>query len=97
MTNKLVLAFVVSLLAYAALAGEKRQLSEAEKCQMGRITASQPSEGFMSEGGRTEFWNQEEDQFQCAGVASMKETIQPNALSLPKFFPAPRLIYVEQG
>ncbi|KAH6805052.1 hypothetical protein C2S51_029883 [Perilla frutescens var. frutescens] len=38
-----------------------------------------------------------EAQFQCAGVVAMRNTLRPNALSLPNYHPNPRLVYIERG
>ncbi|XP_043697263.1 11S globulin seed storage protein 2-like [Telopea speciosissima] len=73
------------------------RLREARQCRLQSISASQPSRSIQSEGGVTEFWDEFEDQFQCTGVAAMRNTIQPNSLSLPNYSPSPRLVYIEQG
>ncbi|KAJ6773730.1 11S GLOBULIN SEED STORAGE PROTEIN 2-LIKE [Salix purpurea] len=73
------------------------QRRDAQQCRLRRISASKPSHRMRSQGGVTEIWDPAEDQFQCAGFAPMRDTIQTNSLSLPKFFPAPRLVYIEQG
>ncbi|KAI3964243.1 hypothetical protein MKW92_012149 [Papaver armeniacum] len=70
---------------------------EARQCRIQQLTASQPNQRIESEGGVTELWNEYEDQFQCAGVAPMRNVIQPNCLSLPNFSPSPRLVYIQQG
>ncbi|RZC53374.1 hypothetical protein C5167_012224 [Papaver somniferum] len=73
------------------------QLQEARQCRIQRITPSQPTQRIQSEGGVTEMWNEFDDQFQCAGVAALRNIIQPNCLSLPNFSPSPRLVYIQQG
>ncbi|RZC67973.1 hypothetical protein C5167_011656 [Papaver somniferum] len=73
------------------------RLQEARQCRIEQLTASQPNQRIESEGGVTELWNEYEDQFQCAGVAPMRNVIQPNSLSLPNFSPSPRLVYIQQG
>ncbi|CAL5436600.1 unnamed protein product [Camellia sinensis] len=72
------------------------QLTQSQQCRLQRASSSQPSQRIEYEGGITELWNENEDQFQCAGVAPMRNTLRPNALSLPNYHPAPRLIYIEQ-
>ncbi|KDP26533.1 hypothetical protein JCGZ_17691 [Jatropha curcas] len=98
-TTKLALLSLLSLLAFAAGAKfyDPRAPTEAQQCHLQRITTTQPSHRIDSEGGETEIWDPSEDQFQCAGVAAYRDRIQPNSLSLPKFLPAPRLVYVIQG
>ncbi|XP_043693140.1 11S globulin seed storage protein 2-like [Telopea speciosissima] len=99
----LLIATFLSLLLVAnhAVANKERHRQtrqrEARQCRLQSISASQPSRRIQSEGGVTEFWDEFEDQFQCTGVAAMRNTIQPNSLSLPNYSPSPRLVYIEQG
>ncbi|CAL5432665.1 unnamed protein product [Camellia sinensis] len=72
------------------------QLTQSQQCRLQRLSSSQPSQRIEYVGGITELWNENEDQFQCAGVAPMRNTLRPNALSLPNYHPAPRLVYIEQ-
>ncbi|KAK2989488.1 hypothetical protein RJ640_019587 [Escallonia rubra] len=98
MATKLLLAIFLSLLVSAAVGrNQSTRLSEAQQCRLQRLTASQPSQSIQSEGGTTELWNEREDQFQCVGVAALRNTLRPNSLSLPNFHPAPRLVYIEKG
>ncbi|MCD7472043.1 11s globulin seed storage protein 2 [Datura stramonium] len=73
------------------------RLTQAQQCRLQRLTGSQPSQRIESEGGFTELWDENEEQFQCAGVAPMRNVIRRNSLSLPNFHPMPRLVYIEQG
>ncbi|KAL7198579.1 hypothetical protein ACSBR2_020965 [Camellia fascicularis] len=73
------------------------KLTQSQQCRLQQLSSSQPSQRIESEGGITELWNENEDQFQCTGVAPMRNTWSPNALSLPNYHPAPRLVYIEQG
>ncbi|XP_009761684.1 11S globulin seed storage protein 2-like [Nicotiana tabacum] len=73
------------------------RLTEAQQCRLTRLTASQPTNRIESEGGVTELWDENEEQFQCAGVAPMRNVIRRNSLSLPNFHPMPRLVYIERG
>ncbi|KAJ9547822.1 hypothetical protein OSB04_020365 [Centaurea solstitialis] len=97
--NKLLLGLFVCLLGTTALATPRSpRLSGApQMCNLQRLTAGQPSERNEYEGGSIEFWNVNEDQFQCVGVEPARKTIHPNSLSLPSFHPYPRLIFIEQG
>ncbi|XP_015086706.1 11S globulin seed storage protein 2 [Solanum pennellii] len=72
-------------------------LTQAQQCRLQRLTGSQPSQRIESEGGYTEVWDENEEQFQCVGVAPMRNVIRQNSLSLPNFHPMPRLVYIEQG
>ncbi|KAH7864329.1 hypothetical protein Vadar_028372 [Vaccinium darrowii] len=97
-TNKLALLLAFSLLASVAIGRQSQtQLSRAQQCRLQRLSSSQPSLRIESEGGVTEAWDENEDQFQCAGVAPLRNILQPNSLSLPNFHPAPRLVYIERG
>ncbi|GFP82909.1 11s globulin seed storage protein 2 [Phtheirospermum japonicum] len=81
------------------MAAERRplQLSEEQQCRFQRLNAVQPSQRIESEGGFTELWDEREDQFQCAGVVAMRNTIRANGLSLPNYHPTPRLVFIEKG
>lgn len=99
-TNKLALLLALSLSLLASVALGRRaetQLSQAQQCRLNQLKRSQPSRRIESEGGVTDVWDENEDQFQCAGVAPLRNTLQPNSLSLPNFHPAPRLVYIERG
>ncbi|CAN4093257.1 unnamed protein product [Withania somnifera] len=109
-TSRLLLAvFLFSFLLSAANAireyqgqqgqyGERgTRLTQAQQCRIQRLTGSHPAERIESEGGFTELWDENEEQFQCAGVAPMRNVIRRNSLSLPNFHPMPRLVYIERG
>ncbi|XP_077225616.1 11S globulin seed storage protein 2-like [Tasmannia lanceolata] len=91
--------FLISLLLLNAEAQQQTEtrLRDARQCRLERLSASRPSRRIESEGGVTELWNENEDQFQCAGVAITRNIIQPSCLSLPNFAPSPRLVYIQQG
>lgn len=103
---KLAVALVLCLLVSTGSAeylGKKkssqdlRQQHQVQQCRLQKITRSQPNRQIQSEGGLYEIWDTQDDQFQCAGVAAMRVTVNPNSLSLPKYYPTPRLLYVTQG
>ncbi|PIN11027.1 hypothetical protein CDL12_16381 [Handroanthus impetiginosus] len=98
MASKFLLALALSLLVSATI-GEKQplRLTPEQQCRLQRLTTAQPSQRIESEGGVTELWDEKEDQFQCAGVLAVRNTLRPNALSLPNYHPTPRLVYVERG
>ncbi|KAL2535852.1 12S seed storage protein CRA1 [Forsythia ovata] len=97
MASGFLLALFLSLLFSSAMSQSSPQLSEAQQCRFQRLSASQPSRQIQSEGGVTELWEESQEQFQCAGVAAMRNTLQPNSLSLPNYHPTPRLVYIERG
>ncbi|KAK1283288.1 hypothetical protein QJS10_CPB21g00047 [Acorus calamus] len=76
--------------------GSRRASRDPRQCRIQRLTASRPSRKIQSEGGVTELWDENEEQFQCAGVAAMRNVIQPNSLSLPNYSPSPRLVYIQK-
>lgn len=105
MASKFLLALSLSLLLSVAVgerygAGGERmglRLSRPQQCRIQRISAVQPQKQIQSEGGLTEVWDEMEDQFQCVGAVAMRNTLRPNALSLPNYHPNPRLVYIERG
>ncbi|WCJ38319.1 11S globulin seed storage protein 1 [Euphorbia peplus] len=74
-----------------------RQDMQLNECQLDRINAVEPDDVIETEAGRIETWNPNRDQFQCAGVAVIKRTIEPKGLLLPYFSNAPSLVYIIQG
>ncbi|XP_030515074.2 11S globulin seed storage protein 2-like [Rhodamnia argentea] len=93
------LAATLCLLVHVALGkgSATTGLDDAQQCRLWRIRATQPDQRFESEGGFTELWSEDDDQFQCAGVAAVRNILHPNALFLPEFINAPRLVFIEQG
>jgi hypothetical protein len=67
------------------------------ECHIDNLNAQEPTQRFESEAGVTEYWDQNDQQFQCAGVALVRHFIQRRGLLLPSFSNAPQLIYVVQG
>ncbi|KAL4190306.1 hypothetical protein AMTRI_Chr07g24060 [Amborella trichopoda] len=87
----------VSAFSLSTETRSQESLREARQCRIDRIPTSRPARRIQSEGGHTEIWDEYEDQFLCAGVAAIRNTIHPNSLSLPNFEPAPRLVYIQKG
>lgn len=77
--------------------GQPQQQRFQSECQIESLNAVEPQQRVESEGGVTEFWNQNENQFQCAGVAAVRHQINRRGLLLPSFQNAPKLVYVVQG
>lgn len=98
-TTKLFVALFLSLFVSAAfgLRSTGTQLKDAQQCRLRRLTSSQPSRRIQSEGGVVELWDENEEQFQCAGVAPLRIVVRPNSIHLPSFHPSPRLVYVVKG
>ncbi|KAL6519906.1 hypothetical protein OROMI_032800 [Orobanche minor] len=76
---------------------QQHRLRARTDCRVDRLTAQEPTLRYESEAGRTEFWNQDNQEFQCAGVAAVRNYIQPRGLLLPHYNSAPQLLYVVQG
>ncbi|MCL7044410.1 hypothetical protein MKW94_024757 [Papaver nudicaule] len=76
---------------------QSRHYQGQSQCRIENINAQEPNRRVESEAGVTEFWDQNNEQFECAGVAPARYIIQPNGLLLPFFVNAPRLVYIVQG
>ncbi|KAL3564740.1 hypothetical protein D5086_032786 [Populus alba] len=75
----------------------RRRSSQHSECQLQRINALEPARRIKSEAGVTEIWDENDEQFECAGVAVIRHTIQKRGLLLPAYTNTPKLVYVEQG
>ncbi|MCL7021963.1 hypothetical protein MKW94_000565 [Papaver nudicaule] len=76
---------------------QRRYQAGQSQCQIQSLNAQEPNRRFESEAGVTEFWDQTNEQFDCAGVSATRHVIQPRGLLLPSFANAPRLMYIVQG
>ncbi|XP_026410158.1 11S globulin subunit beta-like [Papaver somniferum] len=76
---------------------QRRYQAGQSQCQIQSLNAQEPNRRFESEAGVTEFWDQTNEQFDCAGVSATRHIIQPRGLLLPSFANAPRLMYIVQG
>ncbi|KAK4361527.1 hypothetical protein RND71_020479 [Anisodus tanguticus] len=63
-------------------------------CRIQSLTAQEPTLRFDSEAGTTEFWDRNSEEFECAGVAAVRNEIQPQGLLLPHYNNAPQLLYI---
>ncbi|XP_020243671.1 glutelin type-A 1-like [Asparagus officinalis] len=89
---------ITSSLAHAQIEYvTERRLRGRNRCNIERITAQEPSHRVESEAGVTELFDENDQQFECAGVAFQRRIIQPRGLLPPSFFNAPRLVYILQG
>ncbi|KAM3356589.1 hypothetical protein P3S68_023303 [Capsicum galapagoense] len=66
-------------------------------CRIQSLNAREPTLRFDSEAGTTEFWERNSEEFECAGVAVVRNNIQPQGLLLPHYNNAPQLLYIVQG
>ncbi|XP_058094543.1 cocosin 1-like [Magnolia sinica] len=77
--------------------GQQRQFRQQSQCRVENLRALEPNRRIESEAGVTEHWDENNEEFECAGVAATRYIIQPRGLLLPEFSNAPRLVYIEQG
>ncbi|CAN0829010.1 11S globulin [Linum grandiflorum] len=75
----------------------RQQSQQGNECQIDRIDASEPDNTIQAEAGTVEVWDQNRQQFQCAGVAVVRRTIEPKGLLLPFYSNTPQLVYIVQG
>ncbi|KAI3918132.1 hypothetical protein MKX01_041452 [Papaver californicum] len=76
---------------------QRRYQAGESQCRIENLNAQEPNRRFESEAGVTELWDQNNEQFNCAGVSVTRQIIQPRGLLLPSFANAPRLMYIVQG
>ncbi|KAL6271431.1 hypothetical protein ACE6H2_028342 [Prunus campanulata] len=97
MAKASVFSLCLLLVFNGCLAARQSQLSPQNQCQLNQLQAREPDNRIQAEAGQIETWNFNQDDFQCAGVAASRITIQRNGLHLPSYSNAPQLIYVVQG
>ncbi|XP_019178693.1 PREDICTED: legumin A-like [Ipomoea nil] len=74
-----------------------QQQSQNNECQLSHINALEPTSAIPAEGGWTEFWDPNDEQFQCGGALAFRHTIWPKSLLLPSYTNAPLVAYVLKG
>jgi len=79
------------------LAQRRQQQRQFGECRLDRLDALEPTHRVEAEAGVIESWDHNDQQFQCAGVAVIRRTIEPNGLLLPQYSNAPELVYIERG
>ncbi|KAK1428410.1 hypothetical protein QVD17_17243 [Tagetes erecta] len=96
---KLFLSLSLLLLIHGCVARVplRRSFEQQNECQIQQLNALEPVERVESEGGFTEFFNSNDQQFECAGVEVIRHQIQPRGLLLPSYTNTPILFFVEQG
>ncbi|KAK4732086.1 hypothetical protein R3W88_025074 [Solanum pinnatisectum] len=95
-TTRLLLAIILFSAFLLSAANAIREYQGQQDQGGTRLLDVSPSDQIESEGGFTELWDENEEQFQCAGVAPLRLVIHCNSLSLPKFHPMPRLTFQSQ-
>ncbi|KDO57580.1 hypothetical protein CISIN_1g048197mg [Citrus sinensis] len=78
---------------------EQRQQQQRfqTQCNIQDLNALEPQQRVESEAGVTEFWDQNDEQLQCANVAVFRHRIQQRGLVVPSYTNTPELFYVVQG
>ncbi|CAA2975574.1 11S globulin subunit beta-like [Olea europaea var. sylvestris] len=76
---------------------QQHRLRAKTDCRIERLTAQEPTRRYDSEAGYAEYWDPNNKQFECAGVAAVRTSIQKNGLFLPHYNNVAQLIYVVQG
>ncbi|WCJ17991.1 11S globulin seed storage protein 1 [Euphorbia peplus] len=74
-----------------------RPAFQRDECNLDRINAMEPSRRIRSEAGHTDLWDQNDEQFRCAGVIALRHVIRERGMLLPAYANGPRLVYVVQG
>lgn len=76
---------------------QQQRLRAKSECRIRSLNALEPTRRVKSEAGYLEFWDAQNEQFDCAGVAAVRHVIQPKGLLLPSFTNAPQLTYILRG
>ncbi|KAJ3671148.1 hypothetical protein LUZ60_008574 [Juncus effusus] len=71
--------------------------SSQRACRFETLSALEPSRTIQSEAGVTEYYEEQSEQLQCAGLSVRRRTINPRGLRLPSYSNAPALVYITQG
>lgn len=76
---------------------QQHRLRAKTDCRIEKLTAQEPTRRYDSEAGYAEFWDRNNEQFECAGVAAVRTSIHQKGLVLPHYNNVAQLIYVVQG
>ncbi|CAM8890472.1 unnamed protein product [Rhodiola kirilowii] len=74
-----------------------RPLRSMSECKLDSFDALEPKTPIRAEGGTIEYWNNDDQQFQCAGINAVRHVIEPKGLLLPSFSNSPQLSYIVEG
>ncbi|XP_050205091.1 11S globulin-like [Mercurialis annua] len=96
MAKSVLISLCLLVLFHGSLAYHQYQ-QQQNQCQLDRLNALEPDNSVQCEAGTVESWNPNRDEFQCAGVAVVRRTIEPKGLLLPSYSNAPQLIYIVKG
>ncbi|KAL5725511.1 hypothetical protein ACHQM5_008648 [Ranunculus cassubicifolius] len=96
---RLSLIFALSfcfLVLFNGSQARQQQSQRQQQCQVQNIDALEPTRRIQSEAGVTEYWDENNEQLDCAGVSVTRHVIQPRGLLLPHFHNTPKLTYIIQ-
>ncbi|GMY06269.1 11S globulin seed storage protein Jug r 4-like isoform X2 [Fagus crenata] len=93
----LYISLCLVVLFNGCLAKRWQQQQQFNQCQLDRLNALEPNNRIEAEAGVIESWDPNNQQFQCAGVAVVRHTLERNGLLLPQYSPTHQLIYIVQG
>nr|ABK80754.1 11S globulin precursor isoform 3A [Ficus pumila var. awkeotsang] len=91
------LSVFLLVLFHGCLARRTGQFQRQDECRLTRLEAREPDNRVQCEAGLIESWDPNHEQCQCAGVALVRTTVQPNGLHLPSYSNAPQLIHIIRG
>uniref|UniRef100_A0A7N1A829 Cupin type-1 domain-containing protein n=1 Tax=Kalanchoe fedtschenkoi TaxID=63787 RepID=A0A7N1A829_KALFE len=74
-----------------------RPLRSQNECNLDNINVAEPINRIKAEGGTIEYFSNNDQQFQCAGINAVRHVIEPQGLLLPSFSNAPQISYIIQG
>ncbi|XP_074367057.1 11S globulin seed storage protein Ana o 2.0101-like [Apium graveolens] len=97
MASRLFLISFISLILLHGCTARRNDLQQQQECNFDSMRALQPISTIEAEGGKTEFWNPDTQQFRCAGVAFLKHTIRRKSLLVPSYANSVLMVYVEEG
>lgn len=97
MASRLFLISFISLLFLHGCIARRNDLQEQQECNFDGLNALQPTSTIEAEGGKTEFWNPDTQQFRCAGVAFLRHTIRRKGLLVPSYANSVLMVFIEQG
>nr|GEW86289.1 11S globulin seed storage protein G3-like [Tanacetum cinerariifolium] len=95
--SSLLIVFSFLLVSTSFARQQQHQQQQQNLCQLRNIEALEPYDVVQAEAGVTEFWDANDQQFQCAGVDFIRHRIQPGGLMLPSYVNTPLLSLIERG
>nr|GEX10255.1 11S globulin seed storage protein G3-like [Tanacetum cinerariifolium] len=93
----LLILFSFLLVSTSFARQQQHQQQQQNLCQLRNIEALEPYDVVQAEAGVTEFWDANDQQFQCAGVDFIRHRIQPGGLMLPSYVNTPLLSLIERA